>query len=104
MYTDYKAGQQTNNFRQPSTHMLPVAVGSGRQFLPSFHQQHTCITDLSGSMVISHETLLKVYFISLAVCESRAGRLGTAYTAAIDAAVDLRLVKAEHSDFCRPSL
>lgn len=77
-------------------HMMPVSCGPRRQFLPSFDQQDAGVAYLSGPVLLDLETPVEVVLVPLAVCESRAGRLGPADAAALNAAVDLGFMEAEH--------
>ena len=78
------------------TYMLPVSIGSCRKFLPAFHEQDARIADLARTQLVDPETFLKVVLVALAVRETRTRRLRTADTAALQTAVDLGLVEAEH--------
>ena len=76
--------------------MMPVSRGPRRQFLPAFDEQNAGITDFSGSLFLDPEALAEVGFIALTVGEARAGRLGPADAAALQATVDFGFVEAEH--------
>ena len=77
--------------------MVPVSDRAERQFLPAFHEQHARVADLAGARAVVHaEALREVRLVALAVGEARARRLRATDAAAADAAVDLRLVEAEH--------
>lgn len=76
--------------------MMPVSVWSSWQFFPAFNQQYARIADLAWPPLKYLEAFGEVGLVPFAIRKTWTRRFGPTYTTALDAAVDLWFMEAEH--------
>lgn len=85
-----------NQLIRRNPYMMPVSGGARRQLLPALNEQHTSIADLPLADLVNLEAFVKVALVTLAIREAGTGGFGAANAAALQTAVDFRLVETEH--------
>jgi len=81
--------------------MSPVLPCSRRKFLPPLDKKNTCVANVSRSLFLGEETLLKFCFVLFRVSKPRRRRLCFADATSLKGSVDFWFVKTEHIPRCR---